>query len=378
LLLGEEDESDFFALIQAWQYAEQKQYDLEACRRVGIHAQTARQVRPLFDFFLGIARAEGLRIQQDDAAHEAVRKCVLAGFSDQLARRAEPGSVRCLLVHGRRGQLARESVVRRSLLLVAAEVREVEGKGRDDLNVLLSLATAVDEAWLRELYPGDLSENLEVRFDASARRVTARRQALFRDLVLDSKIVEPPPADAAAGLLAEEVLKGSLALDRWDHAVEQWILRLNGLAKWYPDLQLPAFDDEAKRTVVQQICRGSVSFKDIRDKPVWPAVKSWLNAAQQDLVDKHAPERVELSNGRNAKLTYVADGSPFISLRIQELYGVKQTPKIAGGRVPLVVHILAPNQRPVQITQDMARFWTEHYPRIKQEYQRKYPKHEWK
>ncbi|MDI6774356.1 MAG: ATP-dependent helicase HrpB [Verrucomicrobiota bacterium] len=378
LLLGEEDESDFFALMRAWQYAEQKDFDLDACRRVGIHAQTARQTRPLLEFFLRIAREEGLRILDGKPSSDAVRKCVLAGFSDQLARRAEPGSIRCLLVRGRKGRLARESVVRRSLLLVAAEVREVEGKDRGDLNVLLSLATAVNEEWLRELFPGDFSENLDARFDSTAKRVVARRQTLFRDLALDSKIVEPPPAEAAAGLLAQEVIKGALELRQWDHGVDQWILRVNCLAGWYPELRIPVYDDEARRSVADQICRGAVSHKDIRDRPVRHAVKSRLSPAQQGLVDKYAPERIELSNGRNAKLTYVANGSPRIALRIQELYGVKETPTIAGGRVPVVVHILAPNQRPVQITRDMARFWTEHYPRIKQECQRKYSKHEWK
>ena len=77
-------------------------------------------------------------------------------------------------------------------------------------------------------------------------------------------------------------------------------------------------------------------------------------------------------------MTYVPDGNPYIALRIQELYDVKSTPRIALGRVPVLVHILAPNMRPVQITQDLEGFWREHYPRVKQELQRKYPKHEWR
>jgi ATP-dependent helicase HrpB len=90
------------------------------------------------------------------------------------------------------------------------------------------------------------------------------------------------------------------------------------------------------------------------------------------------PERITLSNGRTPKVTYEAGNPPFISLRIQELFGVTQTPKIAMGRVPLSVHILAPSMRPVQVTQDLANFWREHYPRIKSELQRRYPKHEWR
>ena len=121
-----------------------------------------------------------------------------------------------------------------------------------------------------------------------------------------------------------------------------------------------------------------MSYKDLRDREVKPAVKSWLSANQRDLLDKHAPERVTLPNGRTPKVTYDADGPPYISMRIQELFDVTQTPRIAMGRVPLSVHILAPSMRPVQVTQDLANFWREHYPKIKSELKRKYPKHEWR
>ena len=121
-----------------------------------------------------------------------------------------------------------------------------------------------------------------------------------------------------------------------------------------------------------------MSYRDIKDREVHGVVKSWLSGSQQALLEKHAPERLSLSNGKSPRVSYVPDGPPFIALRIQELFGVEATPKIASGRVPVVVHILAPNTRPVQITQDLAGFWREHYPRVKQELQRKYPKHEWR
>jgi len=107
-------------------------------------------------------------------------------------------------------------------------------------------------------------------------------------------------------------------------------------------------------------------------------VMSWLSEAQRQLLDKHAPERLTLPNGRTPKVTYEAAGSPHIALRIQDLYDVTQTPKIAMGRVPVVVHILTPGMKPVQVTQDLANFWREHYPKIKSELARKYPKHLWR
>jgi ATP-dependent helicase HrpB len=107
-------------------------------------------------------------------------------------------------------------------------------------------------------------------------------------------------------------------------------------------------------------------------------VKSWLSKMQQDMVDKYSPERVELPNGKKWKIIYDEKAAPSVSARIQELYGVEGSLTIAAGRVPLVISVLAPNHRPIQITQNLSTFWREAYPKIKQELQRKYPKHEWR
>jgi ATP-dependent helicase HrpB len=217
-----------------------------------------------------------------------------------------------------------------------------------------------------------------VFYDPTSRRIYAEEEVRFRDLALYAKRVEPPPAAPAARLLAEEVIAGRLELKDWDHAVDQWILRLNCLARWCPELGLPPLTEEDRHHLIEQICHGALSGKELKDRPVKPVVKSWLSGAQQQLLDKHAPERLELPNGRQPKVSYAATAPPHIALRIQELYDVNATPKIAMGRVPVLVHILAPSMRPVQITQDLAGFWREHYPRIKQELQRKYPKHQWR
>jgi ATP-dependent helicase HrpB len=111
---------------------------------------------------------------------------------------------------------------------------------------------------------------------------------------------------------------------------------------------------------------------------VRPVVQSWLSHAQRELLDKHAPERLSLGNGRTPKVSYEPGNPPHIAMRIQELYDVTQTPKIAVGRVPVLVRILTPGMKPVQVTQDLANFWREHYPKIKSELQRRYPKHEWR
>jgi ATP-dependent helicase HrpB len=376
-LLGEKATSDFWILMRAWNYAAQNQFRLEACRRLGLHMVTARQVGPLFEQFLDIAKREGLKVEPGQAAEEALRKCILIGFSDRVARRVDAGTLRCELVHNRRGVLTRESAVHDSPLLVVAEVREVEGKDKA-LNTLLSVATAIEEAWLRRLFPEDIVTESRVFYESATKRVYAEELLRFRDLSIEARRIDPPPADQAAILLAQEVTAGRLVLKEWDHGVEQWILRLNLLSQWCPELELPPINQEAREQLIAELCHGAFSYKEIKYRAVKPIVQSWLGLAQQELLNKEAPERLTLNNGRNPKVTYEAGAPPHIAMKIQELYDVNAVPKIAMGRVAIAVHILAPNMRPVQITSDIAGFWREHYPKVKQELQRKYPKHQWR
>ncbi|MBI4027828.1 MAG: ATP-dependent helicase HrpB [Verrucomicrobia bacterium] len=375
--LGPESDSDFFLLMRAWRYAEQCGYDLQRCRRVGIHASAARQVRPIFEHFLRIARHEGLDFEERPASSEAIQRCLLVGFSDNLAKRCDAGTLRCALEHGRTGLLSRESVAQKSPLFVAGEVREVEGRERE-LNVLITLATAVKEEWVRDLFPDDFSEKNTLVYDTFLRRVIVLKERFFRDLALESKKSDQPPSAAAAAILAEQVLQGHCALKCWDDSVEQWILRVNCLRRWRPNLGLPEIDREARRFMIEQICEGASSYKEIKERPVASVVRSWLSQPQQALVEQYAPERLTLPNGRKARLVYAAEGPPAISARIQDLYGVEGNLQIARGDVEVVIHILAPNHRPVQVTQNLSTFWREAYPKIKQELQRKYPRHEWR
>lgn len=375
--LGDKAASDFLILMRAWNFASQQNFQLEACKRMGIHAQSARQVGPLFQQFVRIAAREDLDVTPREVPDEALQRCLLIGFSDRVARRLDQGTLRCELVHGRRGVLARESSVRHSPLIVVAEIREI-GRHGGETNTILSLATEVNQAWLEELFPGDIERSIEVWFDAQARRVYAKELRTFRGLQLDAKNVEPPPLDQSAALLAEQVNAGKLALNDWDHSVEQWITRLNCLARWCPEFEMPPIGADERKALIEQLCLGAFTYKDIKDRPAKQAVKDWLNPLQRQLLDDHAPERLKLSNGKTPKVIYSETEPPHASVRIQELYDVTGTPKIAMGRVPVLLHILAPNMRPVQITQDLAGFWREHYPRVKSELQRKYPKHAWR
>ncbi len=374
--LGEKAESDFAMLIQAHRFAEKANFNPQACRELGINAMAARDAANLADQFLAIARDEGLNIKEQVTSPEAIQRCVLAGFPDQVAMRLDAGTLRCAMVHGRKGVLARESMVHHSPLVVASEVREIEIKG--ERQVLLTLATAIKEEWLRELFPDGFADSVEVRFDATQRRVMARNIVRFRDLVLRAKETDRVPLDQAAVLLAEQVESGACVLKNWDEAVEQWIVRLNLLADWWPEFELPKLGEEDRRLLVEQVCHGAISYREIKERSVWPVVKSWLSPAQQNLLEEYAPERVTMPNGRKFKIVYAMNAAPTVGARIQDLYGIEAEIRIAGNRVPLVIQVLAPNHRPIQVTQNLANFWKESYPKIKQELQRKYPKHLWK
>ena len=376
-LFGEEHESDFFLLMRAWRYADKAGYNPDACRRLGIHVQGVRQVGPLFEQFLEIASAEGLDIAEKRIDGVAVRKCVLVGFSDHLARRLDKGTLRCELVHKRRGVLARESCIDEAPLLVSAEITEIESRG--EVNVLLNLCTAIEEPWLKELFPEDFVDAGGVTYDETARRVLARKERRFRDLVLESKqTAEEPPESEAAVLLAREVMAGRITLVEWNEAVEQWILRVNCLAKWWPELEVNPITDADRATLIEQICYGSLGARELKDKPVMPVLRDWLLAEQLAVLDEYLPERLVMANGRKARFTYTKDGPPVLSARIQELYGVSSKFTLGHGRVPVKIEVLAPNQRPIQVTDDLSNFWREQYPKIKPELSRRYPRHEWR
>lgn len=375
-ILGADDDSDLFILTRAFRFAEKNNFDPRRCARLSVNAAAAREAAQLWEQFVAIAHDEGLNVEASEPSSGAIACCVLAGFPDQVAARLDGGTLRCALVHGRRGVLARESVVHGARLLVASEIREIEDSEKER-QVLLTLATRIEEPWLRELFPAAFRESDEVTFDAAARRVVARRQTSFHDLVLHHETVEAPPGEAAA-LLAKQVIAGTCPLKQWDNAVEQWILRVNWIAASSPELELPPVRETDRLLLVEQICSGAASYKEIKDRPVWPAVKSWLSSAQQGLVEQFAPERITLPNGRKAKIMYSASTPPSVAVRIQDLYGVERNLALGPSRQPLVIQVLAPNHRPIQITSDLEGFWRDAYPKIKKELQRKYPRHEWR
>ena len=373
---GDRLRSDFTFLIRAWRYAAQQRFDLDACRDVGLHAQAARQIGQTRQQILSMAERLGLPTDAESASEESLAICLLIGLVDQLALRRDKGTNRCLLSGGRKGTLAKESWVSHAPFFVSAELREIERHGKD-LAVELALNTAVERGWLDEFFPSDFRTVMETHYDTTSRRVVCRREKRFRDLVLESKPGDDPSKEEAAQLLAREVKVGNLKLKKWDKKVEAWICRVNCLARHLPELQIEEIQEEDRQLLLEQLCLGAFSFRELRDRNPWPVLRSWLSPEQLQSLDYFAPERIELPRGKTAKVMYPEEGHPLVSARIQELYDVESL-SIADGKIPCRIELLAPNFRPVQIADDLKTFWAEGYPLVRKELAGRYPKHEWR
>ena len=372
-----DDDSDFAGEWRAFESAEAMNFDPRRCDPVGVMARGARETAQGLDRLCSLAKRFGWQWQPVDfkGRREAVGKAMLAAFSDQLAIRVSQGTLACKLVGNRKGKLDEDSCVRNAPAFVAAEITEVEAR---EIIVHLRRATAVDPAWLAELFPEDLSVTDGAAWDETRRRVVARKETRFRDLVLEAKESDHGVnLDQAAELLAARVLSGELDLKNWDHSVEQWTARLASLGKWMPELEMPGWSDEDRTDAIAQICHGAVSYKEIKEANVWRVLREWLSAAQRAALDSYCPERVDLPNGQSAKITYAFGMDPFISVRVSHLFGIWETPMIANGRVPLLVHILTPGQKPWQMTKDLRGFWQTGYAQMKKEVAGRYPRHPW-
>lgn len=372
-----DDVTDFQALIRAWSQMKQNRFSREVGERLGIHAGACRDVDRIVAQLTRIASRWHSNPNRDaNPSPETLAKVLLTGFSDRLAIRHSASTLSCAVIGGRKGQLEKGSLAndKEVRLFLAGEMIEVEGR---EVNVKLNLCTRIEEDWLRDLFPDDFEEYDGAVWDSTVRRVEARKERRFRDLVLETRASGEAPREMAASMLAGRVLSGELNLKAWDDKVSTWIARINLAAEHCPNYEFPAIDDDSRLLMLEQICDGALSYKQIKDRPVWPVLKQWLPPHQAKALDHLTPERITLSNGKETRVFYQEGEKPRVSVLIQHLWGLNDSPTICEGKVPLVIEILAPNSRPVQVTENLAGFWTGSYPAVRAQLRGRYPKHEW-
>ncbi len=366
--------SDFLAALELLQQARRAHFEPAACQRLGIHSGAARDICRAAEHYL----AQLPRTAAASSDQERFLRCLLRVFPDRLARRCDQGTLRCDLQYGRRAELSRTSLAREAQLLLAGEIREVPADGIQAVKLELSLASGIEEEWLWEFFPEDFSEKDEIFWDQRNQQVLRRRSLSCRQLVLEESVRNDPPPEAAAALLAQQIADHSLHLQGWNREVENWIARVRFLAEHFPEQSLPAYDEPERRKILFWLCQGEYTYRAIRNKECLPWVKQLLTSAQSNFVERMAPTHLPLPRGRRLRLEYTPGQPPKGRARIQDLFDCLDPPCVAAGRIPVLLDILAPNMRTVQITDDLPRFWSVHYPALKSALARRYPKHEWR
>ncbi len=313
------------------------------------------------------------QLPRGEARDRALMRALLTAYPDRLARRREPGAPRARMVGGRGVRLAASSGVVDDELLVCVELTAGRRGARSESRV--RMASGVEREWL----PGYLvRRGIELTFDASAARVSARERVAVADLTLDERPVAAPDPDAVARTLAEAAAadpSGAFGLDR--PPLSSMLARWRFLRRAAPALDLPDPEVCLRDELLPLLCAGRASFAELRAAPVADAMTGMLSPSQRRALQTEAPEHWVVPGGRAVALAYPDDGPPVLAARIQELFGLADTPRVASGRVPLTVHLLAPNGRPQQVTTDLRSFWDTTYAQVRKELRARYPKHDW-
>jgi ATP-dependent helicase HrpB len=273
------------------------------------------------------------------------------------------------MVGGRGVKLAPSSGVTQAELFLAIDVDAGQAE------TLVRMASAVERHWL----PAErLRESIDVEFDATAGRVVAWKRTRFDDLVIAERPATAPDGEQVTTALVEAALRDlGRVLPAPDSPAGQFRTRVRCLRGWTPDLGLPEFNDADLREVLSWLAPGRRSLNELKRADWEEAFRSKLSHPQRQAVDREAPERIEVPSGSRIAVNYEEGRPPVLAVRIQEVFGLADTPRVAGGRVKVLLHLLAPNYRPQQVTDDLASFWANTYPVVRKELRARYPKHAW-
>jgi ATP-dependent helicase HrpB len=307
--------------------------------------------------------------QQTSAEAEPLLRALLAAYPDRLARRREAGSTRGVMVGGRGVRLGAGSGVTEGELFLCLDVDAGEGE------CWVRMASAVERAWL----PAErIRSETSLTFNPKTERVEATRREMYFDLMLGESLLPTPTGPEVERMLleaaTEHLVPWTLATDE---SVSSLLVRIAWLREQMPELCLPAVDVAAWRDALTEIVAGCSSFTQLRRADWRQWIMQRLDHRQRTALEREAPERLTVPTGSSIRLQYEPGRPPVLAVKLQELFGLRDTPRLAGGRIKVILHLLAPNGRPQQITDDLASFWINTYPQVRKDLRARYPKHPW-
>jgi ATP-dependent helicase HrpB len=308
----------------------------------------------------------------------------MTGFIDQLCLRHDQGSLECDLTEGRRGTLMRESVVQNSPLFVAATIREVTGRGSENLT-LLGLASAVKREWIEETFPDQVTTQIEHLFDRTHKRVAAVKLVRLRDLVIHHEHQREVDPEASGRCLAAAQRKGLFELPLFNHELKQFIGRVNLVATVMPELEFPPFDEAAVAQCLARAFAGLTLAKEAQAAPLRDFFLRHLAEERLAWLNELAPLTVTWTDTRKLKLQYAEsardeDGepaSPELQVKLQECFALKEHPHVCEGRLPVKLWLCAPDGKRLDSTFNWTAFRANSYPKLRLSLLKKYPTVMW-
>ncbi|NUS59757.1 MAG: hypothetical protein HOQ01_02295, partial [Lysobacter sp.] len=301
-------------------------------------------------------------------------------FPDRIARQHPTQPRRYQLANGRMATLFDDSALFGEPWLVASELR-YEAK-----DALLLRGAPVDEAALRRDFPRRFVEEDTVRWDDTRRALVAQRERRFDGIVLESKPAGRVDPAHAAQALTNAVRELGLDALPWSETLHQWRARVRALREWAPDEAFPDLSDAALLDTLDQWLRPAFEGKTRLDAldaaGLSHALHETVDWNLRRRIDALAPTRIVVPSGMERRIEYAFDDidgvrPPVLAVKLQELFGLADTPRIVDGRVPLTLHLLSPAGRPLQVTQDLKGFWERTYPDVRKEMKGRYPRHPW-
>ena len=357
--------SDLLVRLDQFHEAEAANFNAGACRAAGLDPAAVHRAHLAAKSLLrDVPKGE-----EPADAETRLLKALLRAYPDRLAKRGRGATVAFL---GGGGATVDPRSRVKSELLLALEADQIKRGAGSDTTV--RVASMCEADWLLEAFPERLKDSEELLYNASKDRVERISRLWFEDLCLDESRGPASPGHAgAAEVLAEALLLKGLGEEQ--AKVDRLLARTAFLVGHRAELGLPD-REHLLHGMLEKACAGAVSLKDLKAVDWAWSLKSMLGEETAKLLESWAPETIQLPKGRPAKIHYDAE-SPWIEARLQEFWGLKKSPAIAGGAVPLVLHLLAPNMRAVQVTTDLKGFWERVYKELRPGLSRRYPKHHW-